>query len=214
VSQEIEPKIVGIVPAAGASKRMGRPKALLELRGATFARRVVRALAGGGCAVVYFVTAEHDEDTSRIARDAGAVVLTNPDPGEGPITSLRLALQHLDSSVEAAVYLPLDYALIEAEHVALLLAVAAREHADLALPMVGGKRGHPAYFGRALFRELADPELAGGARSVVHRHLGRACLVQSEDPAFVTDIDTPAAYEEAVRLDAGSRGARLGTAHE
>jgi molybdenum cofactor cytidylyltransferase len=61
-----------------------------------------------------------------------------------------------------------------------------------------GKRGHPAVFGAALFAELADPSLEGGARTVVHRHLDRALLVDVEDAGVLTDIDTPEAYAAAL----------------
>lgn len=199
--------MAGVVPAAGASRRMGRPKGLLELGGDTFVQRVVAALSGGGCAPVYVVTAPGDPELGDLARSAGATVLTNPDPGEGPITSLRLALRTVAADVEAVVYLPLDHALVEASHVSRLIGAAEESGAHLALPVHEGERGHPALFRRALFRELLDPDLEGGARTVVHRHLARACLVRSEDPAVVTDIDTPEAYAEAVRIYASASGA-------
>ena len=181
---------------------MGRPKGFLEIGGRTFTQRVVRALSEGGCDPVYVVVDAGDARLADHARATGASVLENPDPGEGPITSLRLALGRLPDGVEAVVYLPLDHALVEPEHVAELLAAAARSGAPLALPVHGGKRGHPAFFRRMLFEELTDPLLEGGARTVVHRHLGRAHLLPCDDVAVITDMDTPEAYERGRRLHA------------
>lgn len=189
-----------MIPAAGASQRMGRPKALLRIDDDTFLRRVVRALSDGGCDPVYVVVEEGDDPAAEEASAAGARVLHNPDPGEGPITSLRLALAALDDGTEGVVYLPLDHALVEPRHVARLLAEADASGAPLALPVHEGKRGHPAFFGRTLFEELSDPELEGGARTVVHRYLDRARLLPTDDPAVVVDIDTPEAYERALAL--------------
>lgn len=204
MTRSVPVTVAGVVPAAGASRRMGRPKGLLEIGGETFVQRVVRALEGGGCSPVYVVIADDDPELADLARRAGATVLANPDPGDGPITSLRLALEAVAADVDAVVYLPLDHALVEASHVSRLIAVAEESGAPLALPVHDEERGHPAFFRRVLFDELLDPGLEGGARTVVHRHLDRARLVRTDDPAVVTDIDTPEAYAEAVRIHASA----------
>ena len=205
---------VGVIPAAGSSRRMGRPKALLELGGRSFVRRAVDALAGGGCRPVYVVVQAGDEQAIAAARDAGALVLENPEPGDGPIVSLRLVLAQLADETEAIMYLPVDHALVEPDHVDRILKAARTSSAPLALPVHHGKRGHPAYFHRRLFRDLTDPGLTGGARTVVHRHLEAACLVPFDDPSVILDIDTPEAYEEAGALFGRRRsgGEALGAA--
>lgn len=191
--------MAGVVPAAGASRRMGRPKGLLELGGSTFAHRAIRSLQEGGCDPVFFVIDAGDEELAdHVAAAEGVTVVANPSPGEGPITSLRLALRAAPDDVGAVVYLPLDHALVEAGHVAGLIEEAQRAGAPLALPVHEGKRGHPAYFARTLFSELLDPDLEGGARTVVHRHLPRARIIETDDASVVADIDTPEAYRRAL----------------
>jgi molybdenum cofactor cytidylyltransferase len=192
-------RFAGVVPAAGASRRMGEPKGLLRIDGVPFVRRVVEALAGAACAPVLVVVAEGDTAVAAEAAAAGATVVRNPDPGDGPITSLRLALDALDDDVDGIVYLPLDHALVTSETVATLLREARRSDAPLTLPVHGDKRGHPAVFRRRLFAELRDPELQGGARTVVHRHLQESCLVPFDDPSVTMDIDTPEVYAAAVQ---------------
>lgn len=173
---------------------MGRSKALLDLDGETFVRRAVRSLAEGGCDPVLVITAENDVAVIAEARGAGARVLTNPDPGEGPITSLRIALAALAESVEGIAYLPVDHPLVDASTVTRLIAESRACESLLTIPMHGPKRGHPAIFRRELFPELTDPHLSGGARTVVHRHLQEACIVDVDDAGVIADIDTPEAY--------------------
>jgi CTP:molybdopterin cytidylyltransferase MocA len=186
---------------------MGRSKGLLEFEGSTFVERAVSALSLGGCDPVVVVTSAREMELADLARRSGARVLVNPDPGDGPITSLRLALDSLATDVVGVVYLPLDHALVEPHHVSTVVAAARDSGAPLALPIRREKRGHPAFFGRALFPELMDRNLEGGARIVVHRHLDEACLVETDDPAVTTDIDTPEAYRKALRQqDAPSSG--------
>jgi len=175
---------------------MGRPKALLPVEGRTFVQRTVGALREGGCAPVFVVVAAGDRRLAAEAEGAGARVLVNADPGEGPITSLRLALAELDASVPGMAYLPVDHPMVRADTVARLLDAARTGGALLTLPTHRGKRGHPAIFSTALFAELADPTLVGGARTVVHRHLARAQRLEVDDPGVLVDIDTPDAYAE------------------
>lgn len=210
--------VVGVVPASGASSRMGAPKGLLRLDGRTFVRRVVEALAQGGCGRVVVVVRAGDEATAREAREAGAEVLVNPDPGEGPITSLRLALAHLPKEARWVVWLPLDHPKVRAGTVRALVdamrggeaegtgrrGAPAADPPRIALPVHKGERGHPAVFGRAVFPELLDPKLSGGARTVVHRHLdtGAALLLETDDPGVLVDVDTPEEYRALVRDEA------------
>ena len=177
---------------------MGRPKALLRVNGETFVRRTIRALRAGGCEPVCVVVAEGEGSLAAEAEAAGASVLLNPAPGEGPITSLRVALAVLGDSVAGFAYLPVDHPMVRSDTVAKLLDAARASDALLTVPMYEGKRGHPAVFGRALFVELADPALQGGARTVVHRHLLEALLVEVDDAGVLTDIDTPEAYAAAL----------------
>jgi molybdenum cofactor cytidylyltransferase len=196
-------RFAGVIPSAGSSLRMGRPKALLQVGGETFLSRTIRALASGGCDPVLVVVPDGNpqltEPLADTAERAGARVLLNADPGEGPITSLRLAIRALGDSVAGLAYLPVDHPMVRADTVAALLEAARGEDAAaLTVPIHGGKRGHPAVFGASLFSELADPTLEGGARAVVHRHLERARLVEVDDAGVIIDIDTPEAYAAAV----------------
>jgi xanthine dehydrogenase accessory factor len=170
----------------------------MTIGGRSFLSRVVSSLARGGCDPVVVVTSG-DESVSEAALAAGARVLVNPEPGEGPITSLRLALAAIEPEIDAIAYLPTDHPLVTEDTVALLLEAARRSEAPLTLPVVGEKRGHPAVFRRSLFGALLDPSLEGGARTVVHRELPRAELVRVEDRGSILDIDTPERYPEALR---------------
>ena len=189
--------MAGIIPCAGASARMGTSKALMDAGGRSFLAATVGSLIAGGCEPVVVVLAAGQDHEERKAKDAGGLPLLNPDPGEGPITSLRVALAALQGTVEAVAFLPVDHPRVRPETVAQLRESFLGSDAPLALPVYEGKRGHPALFRRTLFAELTDPSLQGGARTVVHAHLDAALLVEVDDPGVVTDIDTPEAYRAA-----------------
>jgi CTP:molybdopterin cytidylyltransferase MocA len=190
-------RVAGVIPCAGASTRMGRSKALLDAGGRSFVAATVGALIGGGCDPVVVVVGPGQADEARRARAAGATVLDNAEPGEGPITSLRLALAWLGDEVQGVAFLPVDHPLVRSETVIALRAALQRGGAPLVLPVFNGERGHPALFHRSLLPALSDPDLQGGARTVVHAHLRDATLVAVEDPGVITDIDDEDAYRRA-----------------
>lgn len=190
-------RVAGVIPAAGASSRMGTPKALLDAGGRAFVVSAVDSLAQGGCDPVVVVVGPGLEEAARRAREAGARVLVNDDPGEGPITSVRVALSSLTPSVDAIALLPVDHPTVAPSTVAALVHALRDSRAPLALPVFRGRRGHPTLFSGALFPALLDPKLIGGARTVVHAHLDEAALVEVDDPGVVVDVDTPEAYRAA-----------------
>lgn len=192
-------QVAGVVPCAGSSSRMGTSKALLDAGGRSFLAAVIGALVGGGCDPVVVVVGPGRHDEARRARAAGARLIENPDPGEGPITSFRLALHALGPEVEAVAFLPVDHPLVRPETVGALVEALRSGDAPLVLPVFEGRRGHPTLFRRTLFASLLDTGLEGGARTVVHEHLDRATLVSVEDPGVVLDLDTPEAYRAAFR---------------
>lgn len=196
---EHAPRVAGVIPCAGASTRMGTSKALLDAGGRSFLAAVVGALTAGGCDPVLVVVGPGQDDEKRRATAAGALVLDNPEPGEGPITSVRLVLAALAPDVDGVALCPVDHPLVRPETVARLVTEFRGTDAPVVLPVHAGSRGHPTLFRRPLFAELSDPGLDGGARTVVHRYLEQASLVDVDDVGAVTDIDTPEAYRAATR---------------
>lgn len=193
------PAVVGVVPCAGASRRMGAAKALLDADGAPFLVRAVEALRNGGCdPVLVVLPSEGSGEEERLATAAGARVLRNPEPGDGPLSSLQLALASpaFQGAGEAALLvLPVDHPGVRASTVRALVEEAGEAPgAEVVLPRFGDRRGHPTLFrGRAL-AELRDPGLAQGARTVVRRDSSRVLEVPVDDPAVIQDLDEPVEY--------------------
>lgn len=186
-------RVAGVVPAAGRSVRMGRPKTLLDAgAGRTFLERVCATLARGGCTPVLVVLREGDLAEREIARRVGARVLVNPAPEAGPVTSIRCALAEVPRGTRGIAVLPVDHPLVEPTTVEELLA-AFDTHLEAAalVPTHQGRRGHPVVLRDELFPEVMEEELPEGLRTVLRRDPARVREVPVDDPAVLIDLDTP-----------------------
>ena len=181
---------------------MGSPKALLELSGRTFLEGILTALAAGGCEPLIVVTGNDNlvgaAEVKRIAARAGAQVVVNPDPGSEQVESLRLAIRALPAGVDGILATPVDSPKLSSETVAHLIA-AHGDGAEVAVPTVNGRRGHPILFAGAAMAELLAP-LPEGARTVLRRHAEDLVHVPTANEEILLDVDTP---EEYARLTEG-----------
>ncbi len=190
-------KVVGVVPAAGRSTRIGNPKPLLDAGGRTFLERVVAALRGGGVERVLVGVREGQGPIPAHALRLGAEVFVPDGVDEGPIATLRGAIRRLedeDPPVDALLLHPADHPLVTAETVAALVERYSVGDTPLVRPVLNGTTGHPVVLGRALFPELLAPNLPEGARTVVDRRRDEGALVEVEDRGVLADIDTLGEY--------------------
>ena len=184
---------------------MGVPKALLsDGKGRPFVARLVRTFAAAGIPNVVVVTGT---DRSPIANalivDAPPVmpvVVSNPEPGRGQLSSLWTGLDAADQwNVEAILVTLVDVPLTRVGTVEAVVAAWKRGGSPIVRPVVGSRHGHPVLFDRSLFQELRNAPPDKGARAVVHAH--RTLDVDVADEGCVTDFDTPADYAKLATLD-------------
>jgi CTP:molybdopterin cytidylyltransferase MocA len=183
-----------IVLAAGASTRMGRPKALLPAGDRTFIRRILDSLREGGIPeAVVVVRPGQDEVIAEVEASGFGRAVGNPRADEGQLSSLIIGLDAIDRpGVDAVLVTLVDVPLIGAPSVRILLGRAAVSAAPVIRAAHQGRHGHPVIFKRLLFDALRGADPAAGAKAVV-----RAVPVEdveTGDPGVVEDVDTPEDY--------------------
>jgi molybdenum cofactor cytidylyltransferase len=197
--------IPAIILAAGASTRIGRPKALLPVArgGDTFVARLLGTFTGAGVGDVIVVIGAHAERV----RDALthlptlARIVENREYERGQLSSLVAALDVVDRpGVRAVLAMPVDMPLVTSTTVRAVVDAYRAARRPIVRPVVGDRHGHPVLFDRSVFGDLRSADLSRGARAVIAAHLPDVLDVPVEDAGAIQDIDTPEDYERYTGL--------------
>ncbi len=189
--------VASVILAAGFSRRMGVPKPLLELRGKSFLRTIIDRHKLSSLPVCV-VLGRHNTHISERVDLSDTIVLVNPDPSRGALSSLLIALEHLGEP-EGLLIHPVDHPLVLVETIECLVRHHRRLPASILLPSVHGRKGHPVLFPRRFFPDLRQAPLEEGARWVVHQNPASTFLVSVEDPGILVNINTPSQVSQVVR---------------
>ena len=183
--------ITALILAAGASSRMGSPKALLLYRGETFLDRLINACELS-CTDVVVVLGQHASEIRAGIRGKARFV-QNPDPDRGQLSSLQCGLAETPGS---AMFIPVDLPSIESCTIRQLVEAFETNSALIAVPRFDGKHGHPVCIARPVIEELLALPATGQARDVISRHRAETLYVDVNDPGILRDIDTRLDYSD------------------
>ena len=189
-----QPRIGGVVLAAGLSRRMGRNKLLADLAGKPLLRHAVEAALASRLDPVIVVTGNEEAGVQEALAGLNVIFAHNEHFADGLSTSLQAGIAALPGDCDGALVLLGDMpgitpALIDRTIGAFnpvgnnAICVAAR----------GGKRGHPVLWGRQFFAEIESLSGDTGAQALMARHAAQIAEVEAADDAPFTDIDTPEA---------------------
>lgn len=173
----------GAVLAGGASRRMGRDKAFIEIDGVTLLDRCVDAVREGGAAPVVVVGGDQ-----RAVEAGGHRFVPDRFPDEGPLGGIITAIAALDT--ELVVVLACD--LVDASPLAVASLVGALGDADVAVPVVDGRAQwmHTVWHRRAL--APLEAAFADGERAPRRAVAGlRTVEILDGSPCWYADADVP-----------------------
>ena len=183
----------GLILAAGESRRMGSPKALLRYGEKTFLDHLTTLFDRRCFAVIVVLGADAAQIRAHATRPATFVV--NPDYARGMTTSLQCGLRAVPPDADGVLFTLVDHPAASPVTLDLLLApVSPRRPPLVRVPRYRAKRGHPIWFARDLMEEFLALPADGAAREVVRRHVDRTQFLDLDDPGVVADIDTPEDY--------------------
>lgn len=190
--------ITTVIPAAGASRRMGgRDKLLEPVDGVPLLRSVaLRALAVSADVCVTLPALTHPRTTAL----SGLAVrhLPVPDAVTGMSASLRRAAAAVPEAAAGMMILPADMPDLSLSDLRQIIRafIASGTTALVQATSAEGTPGHPVVFPKDLipaFQTLTGDE---GARSILATHCDRLLTVPLPGTNALIDLDTPAAWDQ------------------
>lgn len=184
-----DPRLAVLLPAAGASRRLGRPKQLLEIGGEALVRRTARrALALQPASLIVTTGSEHAAVCEALS-DLPVMTVYNAAWASGLGGSIAAGARAVEAPVDGVLVLLCDQWRVTVEDLAELER-RWREDPTRALAARWGKHfGPPVIFPATSLPDLCALSGERGARSLLERDRAACRLVDLENAGF--DLDMP-----------------------
>lgn len=192
--------IVGIVLAAGASRRMGTPKQLLPYRGVALLQHAVDAAEESTLDRVVVVTGANADEVEGALRVDRAVTVRNPDFRRGNMSSLECGAL-VDPQAGAYLVLMGDHPDVGVDVIDTMVDVWRTEQPWGAVAAYRDRVAHPFLLSHAAVAEasaIGGPKLLW--RLLGEDATGRVVAVQF-DRTSPTDVNTPEDYDRLLNGD-------------
>jgi len=184
--------IVGLLLAAGASRRFGSPKLLAQTGGRPLVLCSADALSA--CDSTLAVVRAEDHRLQQLLHQAGIAMVFNHNAENGIGSSIAAGVR---ASEECAGWciLPADMPYLQADTVQAIV-TALRGGAALAAPCYRTQRGHPVGFSSRFKDELLALNGDLGARTILASHPDQLVRLAVNDAGILRDVDRPEALQD------------------
>jgi molybdenum cofactor cytidylyltransferase len=197
--------IAAVVPAAGRSVRMGRPKLALPLRGRTVLEHVVATLHAGGAEPVVVVVGPHVPELVPLAERAGADVCRLAHETPDMRATVEHGLQWLEERLnlrpdDAWLLAPADHPALDVDVVRQLCIAYSREPGQtILIPTYEGRRGHPTLIEWRHVDGIRAMPAGEGLNAYFRAHAAETLELPVTSEGVLFDLDTPEDYERLRR---------------
>ena len=191
-------RLFAVIPAAGASRRMGRPKLLLPLGQRTVMDRLLSILTPR-VKQVAVVTRRCDSPLqAEVARCGGAVIIPANDPPDMR-ASVELGLRWLQRQFQPDpqdgwLMLPADHPVLSEGVIEQLVQVWHDAPQTVVVPTFAGRRGHPLIAPWSLAERVFQLPAEVGLNVLLRDPTVPLQTVAVDDAGILCDLDDPADY--------------------
>lgn len=189
-------KIAVLILAAGASKRLGKPKQQLLFHHQTLLNRIITTATNLKTGPVLVVVSENND----LPESADIVTVINHHWQNGMATSIHSGIERLQVEfpwVETVIITVCDQPYISVDLFKEMMDVYQKTNQPIIACTYADTIGTPVLFHRSLFPELMELRGDKGARQLLNKDQHRVGLVNF--PLGDIDIDTEEDYERLIK---------------
>ncbi|MGE0930282.1 nucleotidyltransferase family protein [Peijinzhouia sedimentorum] len=186
--------------AAGESKRMGSPKAFLQLEGETLLDRIIATAKSTNAQNIFLVTGAYHNEMLQVANMMGIKVLFNEDWQEGMSSSLCKAIEAVGQlpNLNGLLVLLIDQPYVDKDLLKLLISKFEENPEKPVASFYRDINGVPAIFPRVMWNDLLKINGDKGARQLLQK---REDVISIPFPKGAIDLDFPEDFEQIKRAD-------------
>lgn len=185
--------VYAVILAAGASRRLGKPKQLLEWRDRTLLEHAIQNARPLLNERIIVVLGAHAQAIQSAVQPSGIHMIVNPNWQEGIASSIRTGIGALPASASAALILLCDQPLINTGHLQSLLIRWQNEPTCIVASHYFDSVGVPALFPAHFFGPLLELEGDRGAKHLLQKF--SSGLRKIPLPEAELDIDSASDFD-------------------
>ncbi|MEH7249414.1 nucleotidyltransferase family protein [Neobacillus niacini] len=183
-------KIGAIVLAAGMSKRMGKPKLLLRLKGKPLFRYPLELAIRNQLSPICLIGGQYLKSFQEDSTDLMNVdFIPNPNYDLGMSTSVRMGINHVKDCTDAVFIFLADQPFVPD----LVIQSMTEQYCNglrIVRPKYNGKLGHPILIDKSLYKEFLTIDGDQGGKEIIKKYKNLTKILSFEDSIWGMDIDT------------------------
>lgn len=189
--------ISALIMAAGASSRMGSPKALLKWKEKNLADVLYESISQAGIEDITLVTGKHHEEILKSVSIPKNNICFNPMWEKGMGGSIRCGVQQLiqkKDNLNGILITLVDQPLINKKHIEEIIKEFESGKHKIVASRYESTVGPPAIFGHVYFNALLNLQGDNGAKSILK--YAEDDILYLDLGIYGKDADTPESYEQ------------------